>query len=183
MDSICSEWNADLADRNFTDSGRGAAFFGGALILMENKDISENYIYRGDNHPLGIMKNNGDLKTGAYTLKAWKFLTEDTFRVFVTDDDLEEFYVIASKSTVNSTVWILISNFSEADHNIKIMVNQLDTVNRIRWNKTDWEISDFRKFEILSGPEQITHSGGIINLEVSIIKESVRLIKLGGLGN
>jgi hypothetical protein len=128
------------------------------------------------------MKDNGDLKTGAYTFQAWESLSTDTERVMVTDSDLEEFYAVASKSTVHSKVWIMLANFSTTDHNIRIMVNQLDTTNRSQWNKTDWEISDSRQFSVLSGPDPVSHSDGKITLEISIIKESVRLIRLAALG-
>ncbi len=176
--SICTEWNADHGERNYTDTGKGAAFFGGALILMEMKGIKESYLYRGDNHPLGIFRDSTVLKTGAYVLKKWKMLSEGNKRIQNTFPNNEELYIISSAKKDDSAFYVLLSNFSETGQSLILQIHNVNTDNRPDWFKTEWETSDYRKNEIVSGPDQISMTGQIFRIEVSLLPESVKLLKI-----
>jgi len=149
----CDEWNSGINQSNFSDSGKGAAYYGCALTYMIEKDIIESYQYRGDDHPLGLIRSSdGQFKTAAYTLKALKQMTESCTRLGCSTTVSGEFASLASKSSLDGSYYIMASNFS-ADGNttqkqtVKLTVSSVASPPAGGWVVTRKVINDTKKLE------------------------------------
>lgn len=146
--SSCDEWNSGINEANFANSGKGAAYYGCALTFMTEKNIAESYQYRGDDHPLGILRDpGGDYKTAAYALIAWKQMTSSCSRLSSSTSETGEFAVIASKSSSDGTYYAMASNFTAESKTMKLIVANISSPPAKGWTLTRKVINDTQKLE------------------------------------
>ena len=131
--SICDEWNAGINVAYFGDSGKGAAYYVSSLTYFVELGLEECYQYRGDDHPLGLVKSDDSLRIAAEALRAWQYLTKGTVRLQASGTDSLGFAVLASISASRDTVWILLSNFPDETQQVNLSVENLVTVNQDDW--------------------------------------------------
>jgi len=144
----CDEWNSGINASNFANSGKGAAFYGCALTFMVEKGLTEFYQYRGDDHPLGLLNDtNGQYKTAAYTLMAWKQMTESCRRLASSTTESGEFAVNASKSSIDGSYYAMVSNFTTESKAVKLNISNISSPPANGWTVTRKVISDTQKLE------------------------------------
>lgn len=173
--SICDEWNASLNVNYFGDSARGAAFYACALSYMVNEGLNECYQYRADDHALGLIKSNGELRKAAFSLLAWQQLILQTHRLDATGTDTSGFTIMASKSNVGDKLYLLLANFKEDSQIVNLTINNMPTQNSSGWLLEKYIINsslDLERIETL--PFCIET---VISHPFSIQAESVCLIK------
>ncbi len=173
--SICDEWNAGLNVGYYGDSGKGAAFYGCVLTTLVENNIAECYQYRGDDHSLGLVKADGQLRTATYTLKAWKMLTDSTVRLKTSGAEDAEFKAVASRSSDSRTLWVMLSNFSGAVKPVALDLTNIPIQPENGWTLTRYVISDTVKLEITETFN--AGSGPAVSQSFDIQPESVQLLK------
>lgn len=134
--SICNEWNAGLGPEYFAHSIKGASFFASSLIYMENNEFERSDIFRGDDHLNGIIENDTTLITAAQTLYFWKQLSESSQKLYTTGTDTCGFAVISSMNESDKKLYILISNFENADKEINLTIENLPVGYSNNWQIT-----------------------------------------------
>ena len=137
--SICDEWNAGIGSGNYADSRRGAAFYAAALTYFVQYGVAESYQYRGDDHPLGLVRSDGSLKRAANALFAWQRLCESTHLLHTSGTDSTGFTAIASTSTDGDTLRILIANFPNTARSCSLQVIHLDSAANAEWQVIRYE--------------------------------------------
>jgi len=144
--SACTEWNSGLGAENFADSGKGAAYYGSTCSLIAENDLYESYVYRGDDHPLGIIKNStGEYKTGTYALIAWKQMTDSCTRLGSSTTETGDFKVTASKKSADGSYYALVSNFTTENKSVKLNISNISTPPANGWTVTRKVITDTKK--------------------------------------
>lgn len=172
---VCDEWNAGLDQNSFARSGKGAAFYVSTLKSFIDHNIPECYQYRGDNHPLGLVGTDGALKNAAYSLKAWKLLTESTIRLETTGSESSEFAALASRSADNRTLRVLLSNYLNETKRITLQVNNMPIQPQYGWMMERQVINNTLKLEVVESTN--VGGGAAIAYSFDMQPESVHLLK------
>ena len=173
--SICDEWNAGLDHSYFGDSGRGAAYFANVLTYFVDNNIPECYLYRGDNHPMGLFRPDGSLRRANETFKAWRMLAHRMKRIQSTGTDTLGFTAIASRSMAGDTIWVLLSNSPDETETVHVEIQKLPIRPQEGWHLTRWIINDFLSFQIVETDD--IHSTDAIIIDRSMQPGSVMLLR------
>lgn len=174
--TICDEWNASLGPDNFADSGKGAAFYASALSYLQKANVKECYQYRGDDHALGLVHEDGTLKIAAWSLIAWRVLSDSTTQVATVGSDTISFTATASASLDGSEVWVLISNFPEDTAFVTLQLIGLPEQPESGWRLVQRLIDD----DVLLEPVDSAYSSSAdtVSFSFPMTSESVKLLQI-----
>lgn len=175
----CDEWNSGINQDNFSDTGKGAAYYGCALAFMTEKDLIEMYQYRGDDHPLGIIRQtDGQFKTAAYTLKAWKQMTESCTRLSASTTETGDFAVMASKSSSDGSYYVMASNCTTESKTMRLAFSNMASLSSKGWTVTRKVITDTQK--LATAETGYAAPGGSVDYTFELPAGSVAFIQFSG---
>ncbi len=173
---ICDEWNADLGPDNFADSGRGAAFYASTLSYLLDGNVDGCYQYRGDDHALGLVTGDGNLKIASWSLVAWRILSDSTTQIGTMGSDTLSFTATASASEGGSEVCVLISNFPEDASFVTLQLINLTEQLESGWQIVQRVIDD----NIMLEPVDSSYfsSADTVSFSFLMTPESVQLLQI-----
>ena len=174
--SYCDEWNAGINWSNFSHSGRGAAYFIGALIYQTLAGVRESYIYRADNHPLGLINTDDSWKIAADALVAWKELTTSSARLSLSGNvnDSTGFTTMATKR--GDTVTAVMGNFPNQATRVNLDVANLPSPSTSRWLIVRKVTTDTDR--LATRDSLVVATAGSLSWTFSMEPESMSLIRL-----
>ena len=137
-ESHISEINAELDDNlhNLIVSSKGAAYYLSLMLTAQESDIDMFLLYPA----VGLIKPNINIPgytwtKSAYAMKAFEIMNDSTPVIVqstgneVVENDLNDttlnFMVFAAKDTLNSKLFMLVSNFASTNSNYQIELSNL----------------------------------------------------------
>ncbi|NQT84332.1 hypothetical protein HQ563_15010 [bacterium] len=123
-ESICDEWNWALRGPRIRGAGN-AAFTAAALIAFQDTSVSIQTRYRGDDHVLGMFRQDGKMEKSAYAYKAMKMVLQTPERVRVTPSYGGEFAALAGLSKDGKKLSVLLADYSSRGRKLSIEINGL----------------------------------------------------------
>ncbi|MCX7737163.1 MAG: T9SS type A sorting domain-containing protein [Candidatus Kapabacteria bacterium] len=176
---ICDEWNALVNQDNFAARGKGAAFYASALIYGVYYDIPEMYQYRADNHPLGLINDDGtQIKIAAESMKAWKYLNQNQILLnSIGSHDTSGFASIATINEQKSNIRILVSNYVNIKKDLYLSIKNLNIENNTRWKVIQKLIDNKNRLAIVDS-SIVNQKNDSLIITLPIDGESVKLIEI-----
>jgi len=145
---ICTEYNCAPSGR-FSNTLKAASFITSFMTYSELNNIPEVYFYRGDDHPMGLIKErNNMLKAESNSFLMCKILTTNTIKLKTEGSDKEGFTAISSKVNNQNRIFILISNFQNSRKDVLVSINDLNSLTEKDIKITEKTISSNGKIEI-----------------------------------
>lgn len=170
----CTEWNAGVNQNNFANSGRGAAFYAATLTYLAQYGVTESHQYRADNHPLGLILQNGSAKRAADVFITWRRLTGGTSVIRSDGSDTLGFTVLGTRSGTGDTIRCLLANFPSDETDVVINTAGLPA-GRERWAVVVYGIDDARG---LSRVDSFTTTrSSLVSLSLRMPAQSVRYLQ------
>lgn len=172
----CDEFNCGPSG-TFSNTGKAAAFIASCFSYFTLNGVDENYLYRADQHPMGLLISSSMIeKIEASALRAWKVITSNTARLPSTGNDTLGFTSSASKSQDGKTIRVLVSNYpsSPRDVNLQILnlsVSGISSVTVVRKYFAD-------SVRLATADSVIVSPSSVINYNFTAPKESGHLIEI-----
>ncbi len=173
---FCDEFNAEGDSANYANTGRGAAFYAAALTYLTENGVRESYQYRADDHPLGLVMQNGSTKIAAESFKAWKELVKLPDRILATGTDTLGFTIIATKSMWGDSIRVLIANFPPTTKQLLLQFDHLPAPTNSQWRFVRRVIDNTKRLEKLDSTKLTAVDS--FSQAIDIAGESVQFIEL-----
>ncbi len=143
---VCDEWNSGINEINFSNTGKGAAFYASALSYMVQYNVDASYQYRGDDHPLGLFFQTGAMKIAGESYKAWNLLSALPIRINCEGSDTLGFTIIATRDSACNIIRVLLSNYQPLSKNLSIKLIGSYFSDGTKWSYIRKTIDNTKRF-------------------------------------